>query len=149
MMPIVAICVYCSHKIEEKEKSVNAPGGVAHLACAQKVAIRTAPRPDSWERRPSALPGAAPALNRKPCEGKGHDAAADDDRRRDGQPEDPALHGTAEQRPRGSGGRVAITIARADLASVGLAAAMGGATAWLADGAARRVLLQFRSRGRR
>jgi hypothetical protein len=44
MMPIVAICVYCSHKIEEKEKSVNAPGGVAHLACAQKVALRTAPR---------------------------------------------------------------------------------------------------------
>jgi hypothetical protein len=44
MMPIVAICVYCSHKIEEKEKSVNAPGGVAHLACAQKAAIRTAPR---------------------------------------------------------------------------------------------------------
>jgi hypothetical protein len=43
MMPIVAICVYCSHKIEEKEKSVNAPGGVAHLACAQKVAIRTRP----------------------------------------------------------------------------------------------------------
>jgi hypothetical protein len=44
MMPIGAICVYCSHKIGEKEKSVNAPGGVAHLACAQKVAIRTAPR---------------------------------------------------------------------------------------------------------
>jgi hypothetical protein len=44
MMPIVAVCVYCSRKIEEKEKSVNAPGGVAHLACAQKVAIRTAPR---------------------------------------------------------------------------------------------------------
>ena len=47
MMPIVAVCVYCSHKIEEKEKSVNVPhipGGVAHLACAQKEAIRTAPR---------------------------------------------------------------------------------------------------------
>ena len=47
MMPTVAVCVYCSHKIEEKEKSVNVPqlpGGVAHLACAQKEAIRTAPR---------------------------------------------------------------------------------------------------------
>ena len=47
MMPNVAVCVYCSRKIEEKEKSVNVlhlPGGVAHLACAQKVAIRTAPR---------------------------------------------------------------------------------------------------------
>jgi hypothetical protein len=43
MMPTVAVCVYCSHKIEEKEKSVNVPqlpGGVAHLACAQKEAIR-------------------------------------------------------------------------------------------------------------
>jgi hypothetical protein len=47
MMFTVAVCVYCSHKIEEKEKSVNVPhlpGGVAHLACAQKEAIRTAPR---------------------------------------------------------------------------------------------------------
>ena len=47
MMLNVAICVYCSHKIEEKEKSVNVPdlpGGVAHLACAQKAAIQTAPR---------------------------------------------------------------------------------------------------------
>ena len=47
MMPIVAVCVYCSQKIEEKEKSVNVPDvpdGVAHLACAQKVATRTAPR---------------------------------------------------------------------------------------------------------
>ena len=47
MMPTVAVCVYCSHKIEEKEKSVNVPqlpGGVAHLACAQKAAIQTAPR---------------------------------------------------------------------------------------------------------
>ena len=47
MMPTVAVCVYCSKKIEEKEKSVNVPhlpGVVAHLACAQKVAIRTAPR---------------------------------------------------------------------------------------------------------
>jgi hypothetical protein len=46
MMPIVAVCVYCSHKIEEKEKSVNVPhlpGGVAHLACAQKAAIQIAP----------------------------------------------------------------------------------------------------------
>ena len=46
MMPI-AVCVYCSRKIEEKEKSVNVPhlpGGVAHLACAQKVVIRTALR---------------------------------------------------------------------------------------------------------
>jgi hypothetical protein len=46
MMP-TAVCVYCFHKIEEKEKSVNVPqrpGGVAHLACAQKAAIQTAPR---------------------------------------------------------------------------------------------------------
>ena len=43
MMPNVAVSVYCSQKIEEKEKSVNVPGGVAHLACAQKVAIRTGP----------------------------------------------------------------------------------------------------------
>jgi hypothetical protein len=44
MMP-TAVCVYCFHKIEEKEKSVNVPqlpGGVAHLACAQKAAIQTA-----------------------------------------------------------------------------------------------------------
>jgi hypothetical protein len=42
MMP-TAVCVYCSHKIEEREKSVNVshlPGGVAHLACAQKAAIK-------------------------------------------------------------------------------------------------------------
>ena len=47
MMLTVAVCVYCSHKIEEKEKSVNVPhlpGGVAHLACAQKEAIRIASR---------------------------------------------------------------------------------------------------------
>jgi hypothetical protein len=46
MMLTVAVCVYCSHKIDEKEKSVNVPhlGGVAHLACAQKEGIRTAPR---------------------------------------------------------------------------------------------------------
>jgi hypothetical protein len=47
MMTTVAICVYCSQKIEEKEKSVNVPhlpGGAAHLACALKVTIRTAPR---------------------------------------------------------------------------------------------------------
>ena len=47
LMPNVAICVYCSQKIEEKEKSINVPhlpGGVAHLACALKVTIRTAPR---------------------------------------------------------------------------------------------------------
>ena len=47
MMRIVAVCVYCSHRIEEREKSVNVPhlpGGVAHLACAQKAAIQTAPR---------------------------------------------------------------------------------------------------------
>ncbi len=44
MMPTVAVCVYCSQKIEETEKSVNVPhlpGGVAHLVCAQKVTIRT------------------------------------------------------------------------------------------------------------
>ena len=46
MMLTVAVCVYCSHKIDEKEKSVNVPhlGGVAHLACAQKEGIRTARR---------------------------------------------------------------------------------------------------------
>ena len=47
MIFTVAVCVYCSHKIEEKEKSVNVPhlpGGVAHLTCAQKEAIRTDPR---------------------------------------------------------------------------------------------------------
>ncbi len=40
MMPTVAVCVYCSQKIEEKEKSVDVPhlGGVAHLACAQSPA---------------------------------------------------------------------------------------------------------------
>ena len=45
MMPI-AVCVYCSRKIEEKEKSVNVPhlpDGVAHLACAQKVARSNRP----------------------------------------------------------------------------------------------------------
>jgi hypothetical protein len=45
MMPNVAVCVYCSHKVKEMEKSVNVPhrpGSVAHLACAQKVTIRTA-----------------------------------------------------------------------------------------------------------
>jgi len=39
MMLIGAVCVYCSHKIEEKEKSVNVPqlpGGVAHLACPRR-----------------------------------------------------------------------------------------------------------------
>ena len=39
MMPNVAVCVYCSNKVKEMEKSVNVPhlpGGVAHLACAQK-----------------------------------------------------------------------------------------------------------------
>ena len=44
MMPNVAVCVYCSYKVKEMEKSVNVPrrpGGVAHLACAQKEAIRT------------------------------------------------------------------------------------------------------------
>jgi hypothetical protein len=45
MMPNVAVCVYCSYKVKDTEKSVNAPhrpGGVAHLACAQREAIRTA-----------------------------------------------------------------------------------------------------------
>ena len=32
MMPSIEVCIYCSHKIEEKEKSVNLPAGVAHLA---------------------------------------------------------------------------------------------------------------------
>ena len=41
MMPGIEVCVYCSHKIEEKEKSVNLPAGVAHLACAQKTTTRT------------------------------------------------------------------------------------------------------------
>ena len=47
MILIGAFCVYCFHKIEEKEKSVNVPhlaDGVAHLGCAQKAAIQTAPR---------------------------------------------------------------------------------------------------------
>ncbi len=46
-MPIVAVCVYCSRKIDEKEKTVNAPdatGEIAHLTCAQKTTVRTAPR---------------------------------------------------------------------------------------------------------
>ena len=45
MMPNVAVCVYCSYKVKEMEKSVNVPhrpGSVAHLACAQKVTIQTA-----------------------------------------------------------------------------------------------------------
>ena len=47
MMPPVAVCVYCSQKIEEKEKSLNVPhlpGGVAHLVCVLKVTTGTAPR---------------------------------------------------------------------------------------------------------
>jgi hypothetical protein len=40
MMPI-EVCVYCSRKIEEKEKSVNSPVGAAHLACAQKATSQT------------------------------------------------------------------------------------------------------------
>jgi hypothetical protein len=57
MMANVAVCVYCSYKVKEMEKSVNvphSPGSVAHLACAQKVAIRTASpkgdhRPDDYQ----------------------------------------------------------------------------------------------------
>jgi hypothetical protein len=41
MMPSIEVCVYCSHKIEEKEKSVNLPAGIAHLACGQKATTRT------------------------------------------------------------------------------------------------------------
>jgi hypothetical protein len=44
-MPNVAVCVYCSRKIDEKEKTVNAPhvaGEIAHLNCAQKTT--SAPR---------------------------------------------------------------------------------------------------------
>jgi len=44
MTPTLAVCVYCSQKIEDKEKSVSVPhlpSGVAHLACAQKVTVRT------------------------------------------------------------------------------------------------------------
>ena len=41
MMPIIEVCVYCSHKIEEKEKSVNLGVGVVHLACALKGTTRT------------------------------------------------------------------------------------------------------------
>lgn len=40
MMPI-EVCIYCSRKIGEKEKSVNLSTGVAHLACAQKATTRT------------------------------------------------------------------------------------------------------------
>jgi hypothetical protein len=58
MMPNVAVCAHCSYKIKEMEKSVNVPdrpGGVAHLACAQKVTIRTAaPRGMSSEGMSSA-----------------------------------------------------------------------------------------------
>ena len=62
-MPIGAVCVYCSRKIDEKEKTVNAvygsrkiderektvnapaaAGEIAHLACAQKTTILTTPR---------------------------------------------------------------------------------------------------------
>jgi hypothetical protein len=53
MMPNVAVCVYCSCKVKELEKSVNVPhrpGGVAHLACAQKEAIRTSPKEISSAR---------------------------------------------------------------------------------------------------
>jgi hypothetical protein len=45
-MPNAAVCVYCSRKIDEKEKTVNAPnasGEIAHLSCAQKTQINTAP----------------------------------------------------------------------------------------------------------
>jgi hypothetical protein len=41
MMSSIEVCVYCSQKIAEKEKSVNLPAGVAHLACAQKATTRT------------------------------------------------------------------------------------------------------------
>jgi hypothetical protein len=44
MRPYVAVCVHCSYKVKEMEKSVSVPdrpGAVAHLACSQKVAIRT------------------------------------------------------------------------------------------------------------
>ena len=41
MMPIIGVCVYCSHKIEEKEKSVNLAVGIVHLACALKVPAQT------------------------------------------------------------------------------------------------------------
>jgi hypothetical protein len=40
MMP-VEVCVYCSRKIEEKEKSVSLAAGVAHLACTQKATTKT------------------------------------------------------------------------------------------------------------
>jgi hypothetical protein len=54
MMPNVAVCVYCSHRVKEMEKSVNAPhrpGSVAHLACAQKDPNRiTAPKEMSSAR---------------------------------------------------------------------------------------------------
>ena len=43
MMPIVAVCVYCSQKIEEKEKSVNVPhllGGVGEPAPLQHSHFR-------------------------------------------------------------------------------------------------------------
>jgi hypothetical protein len=41
MMSSIEVCVYCSQKIADKEKSVNLPAGVAHLACAQKATTRT------------------------------------------------------------------------------------------------------------
>ena len=59
MMPTVAVCVYCSQKIEEKEKSVNVPhlpDGVAHLACAQKVARSNRPSTVTLSGRSSRPP---------------------------------------------------------------------------------------------
>ena len=59
-MPIVAVCVYCSHKIDEKEKTVNAPdaaGEIAHLTCAQKITIVRPEDKDPY-RSSKVTPGA-------------------------------------------------------------------------------------------
>jgi hypothetical protein len=61
-MTTVAICVYCSQKIEEKEKSVNVPhlpGGVAPPGV----------RPEGNDpNRPSKVTGPLRAKRREPCQ---------------------------------------------------------------------------------
>ena len=59
-MPIAAVCFYCSRKIDEKEKTVNAPdasGEMAHLACAQKITIVRPENNDPY-RSSKVTPGA-------------------------------------------------------------------------------------------
>jgi len=56
MMPSIEVCVYCAHKIEEKEKSVNLPAGGAHLTCALKATTRTKGSDSSAASSPLADP---------------------------------------------------------------------------------------------